>query len=92
MDPLSVSLLQYALAFLAGLVTGIIGGIAGYGSALLLPLVLVPTMGAEAVVPIIAVVAMFQNSTRAWVFRHAIDWEKLKLIVPLALPGTVVVP
>jgi hypothetical protein len=37
----------------------IIGGLAGYGTGALMPLVLVPLAGAEPVVPIIAISAIF---------------------------------
>lgn len=79
---------QYLLAAFMGLATGVIGGIAGYGSGLLLPLVLVPVMGAEAVVPIIAVVTMFSNSTRAAAFWSDLDRRKAWVIALAALPTT----
>jgi hypothetical protein len=48
----------------------IIGGVAGYGTGALMPLVLVPIVGAEPVVPIIAISALFTNTSRAFAFRH----------------------
>lgn len=81
-----VSLIQAlgvaATAFLAS----IIGGMAGYGTGLLLPLVLVPIVGAEATVPVIAISALFTNSSRALAMRHAIDWRKAAIMLPPALP------
>ena len=88
MDLGPITILQYALAALAGLATGIIGGIAGYGSGLLLPLVLVPVLGPESVVPVISVVTMFSNSTRAAVFWSHLDKAKTWLIAAIALPTT----
>ena len=38
-----------------------VGGIAGYGTGALMPLILVPIVGAEPVVPIIAISALFTN-------------------------------
>ena len=46
-------------------VASIIGGVAGYGTGALMPLVLVPIVGAEPVVPIIAISALFTNTSRA---------------------------
>ena len=46
------------------LVASVVGGVSGYGTGALMPLVLVPLVGAEPVVPIIAVSAMFTNSSR----------------------------
>ena len=40
----------------------VIGGLAGYGTGALMPLVLVPIVGAEPVVPIISLAALFTNS------------------------------
>ena len=49
-----ISLLQLALVAGVALFASIVGGLAGYGTGALMPLVLVPLIGAEPVVPIIA--------------------------------------
>ncbi len=41
--------------------TQIVGGIAGYGTGLLMPLILIPLIGAEAVVPVISLAALITN-------------------------------
>ena len=46
------------------LFASLIGGLAGYGTGALMPLVLVPMIGAEPVVPIIAISAIFTNLSR----------------------------
>ena len=89
MDFSQITLVHYALAAFAGLATGIIGGVAGYGSGLLLPLVLVPVLGAESVVPVISVVTMFSNSTRAAVFWSHLDKAKTWLVAAVAFPTTI---
>src|SRR5947209_17655665 len=66
----------------------IIGGVAGYGTGALMPLVLVPIVGAEPVVPIIAISALFTNTSRAAAFNTVIDWRRALLIVACALPTT----
>ena len=62
------------LALIVGLAafSGIAGGVAGYGTGALMPLVLVPMVGAAPVVPIIAISAMFTNSARIAAFRRAL--------------------
>ena len=50
-----ISLLQLLLVAVVAVFTSIIGGLAGYGTGALMPLVLVPLIGAEPVVPIIAI-------------------------------------
>ena len=71
------------LLLIAGMavVASIIGGVAGYGTGALMPLVLVPIVGAEPVVPIIAISALFTNTSRAFAFRHLIDWRRAGIIV-----------
>ncbi len=59
---------------------------AGYGTGLLMPLVLVPVIGAENVVPVIAVSALFTNVSRLVAMRDAVQWRIAALMLPLALP------
>ena len=69
-------------------VASIIGGVAGYGTGALMPLVLVPIVGAEPVVPIIAISALFTNTSRAFAFRHLIDRRRAAIIIAAALITT----
>ena len=80
------------LLLIAGMavVASIIGGVAGYGTGALMPLVLVPIVGAEPVVPIIAISALFTNTSRAFAFRHLIDWRRAAIIVVAALVTTAI--
>lgn len=59
-----ISLLQLLLVASVALFASIIGGLAGYGTGALMPLVLVPMVGAEPVVPIIAISAILTNLSR----------------------------
>ena len=78
------------LSLIAGMaaVASIVGGVAGYGTGALMPLVLVPIVGAEPVVPIIAISALFTNTSRAFAFRHLIDWRRAAIIIAAALITT----
>lgn len=84
-----VSLAQAALVAGTAFGASIVGGVAGYGTGLLLPLVLVPVIGAEATVPVIAISALFTNASRALALRQAIDWRRVRLMLPPALPMTI---
>jgi uncharacterized membrane protein YfcA len=53
-----------------------------------MPLVLVPIVGAEPVVPIIAISALFTNSGRAFAFRDVIDSRRALIILAAAIPTT----
>jgi len=66
--------------------TSLIGGIAGYGTGALMPLVLVPIVGPEPVVPIIAISATLTNLSRSLAFRRLIDWRRAKVVVVAAIP------
>ena len=63
-----ISLAQLALMAAMALIASIIGGVAGYGTGALMPLVLVPIVGAEPVVPIISLSALLTNTGRATAF------------------------
>lgn len=81
-----VSLLHYALVAGVAFLAGIAGGVTGYGPGLLMPPILLPIIGAEAVVPVIAVSAMLSNTSRIFAFRHAFDARRAALVVAAALP------
>jgi hypothetical protein len=63
-----ISLFELILIAAMALIASVVGGVAGYGTGALLPLVLVPIMGAEPVVPILSLSALFTNSSRAAAF------------------------
>jgi uncharacterized membrane protein YfcA len=74
---------------MVGVVTSLIGGVTGYGTGALMPLVLVPIVGPEPVVPIIAISATITNVSRALAFRAAIDWRRARLVVLAAIPTSI---
>ena len=81
-----ISLAQLVLIAGTALLTSLIGGIAGYGTGALMPLVLVPIVGPEPVVPIISLSALFTNTGRAAAFRHLVDWRKAAIVLVAAVP------
>jgi uncharacterized membrane protein YfcA len=80
------------LALIAGVAVfaSVLGGVAGYGTGALMPLVLVPVLGPEPVVPIIAISGLFNNTWRALAFRHFIDWRRGLLVAAFATPLCIV--
>lgn len=84
-----VSLLQLALVAGAAVFASVIGGIAGYGTGLLLPLVLVPILGPEPVVPVMAIAALLINASRVTAFRAAIEWRRTLIVLATAIPACV---
>jgi uncharacterized membrane protein YfcA len=77
---------QLLLIATTGVVTSLVGGVAGYGTGALMPLVLVPIVGPEPVVPIVAISATITNISRALAFRHAIDWRRAGLVLAACAP------
>ena len=84
-----ISLWQLALVAGVALFASIVGGVSGYGTGALMPLVLVPLVGAEPVVPIIAISALFNNSSRLTAFRRYADFRRAGIVLAFALPTCV---
>jgi uncharacterized membrane protein YfcA len=79
-----ISIVQLLLVAGMALFASVIGGLAGYGTGALMPLVLVPLIGAEPVVPIIAISSIFTNFSRfAAYFRYA-DRRRALIVVAAA--------
>jgi uncharacterized protein len=81
-----VSFIELAVIVVLAAVSAVTGGIAGYGTGALMPLVLVPMVGAAPVVPIIAISAMFTNSARVVAFRHLLEPRRAAIALVAALP------
>jgi len=84
-----LSLIELVLIVVLAAVSAITGGVAGYGTGALMPLVLVPMVGAAPVVPIIAISAMFTNSARVVAFRRLLDLRRALIALIAALPTCV---
>jgi uncharacterized membrane protein YfcA len=84
MDALGVP--EYLLVAAVAFAASILGGVTGYGTGLLLPPVLVPLIGAEAVVPVISVSSLISNTSRLLAFRADLDPRRAILVVAAALP------
>jgi uncharacterized membrane protein YfcA len=85
-----ISLWQLALVAAVAFIASLVGGVSGYGTGALMPLVLVPLTGAEAVVPIIAISALFNNASRLTAFFKFADFRRAGIVSLCALPTCVV--
>jgi uncharacterized membrane protein YfcA len=81
-----VSLLQFALIAGLALIASIVGGVSGYGTGALMPLVLVPIFGPEPVVPMLSLSALINNASRAGVYRNLVDVRRVLIVLPVAAP------
>jgi uncharacterized membrane protein YfcA len=73
--------LQVLLVAAVAMFAAIVGGLAGYGTGALMPLVLVPLIGAEPVVPIIAISAIFANMSRATAYFRYVDRRRAVIVI-----------
>ena len=84
-----ISLAQLLLVAVVALVASVIGGVSGYGNGALMPLILVPMVGAAPVVPIIAISALFNNFGRVSAFFKYLDRRRAIIGVAASLPTCV---
>jgi uncharacterized membrane protein YfcA len=79
-----ISLGQLVLVAGVALFASLVGGLAGYGTGALMPLVLVPLIGAEPVVPIIAISAVITNISRFVAYFRHIDRRRALIVMAAA--------
>src|SRR5450755_1996824 len=84
-----ISWVQLLLVAGVALLASVVGGLAGYGTGALMPLVLVPLIGAEPVVPIIALSAIITNISRATAYFRHIDRRRATIVIAAAALTTV---
>src|SRR6202044_2197907 len=85
----NVSMTELVLIVVLAAFSAITGGIAGYGTGALMPLILVPMLGAAPVVPIIAISAMFTNTARMVAFYRGLNWHRAIIALVAAAPTCV---
>ena len=79
-----ISLLQLLLVAGVALLAAVVGGLAGYGTGALMPLVLVPLIGAGPVVPIIAISSIFTNLSRFVAYLRYLDRRRALIVIGAA--------
>lgn len=84
-----ISIWQLLLVAGVALFASLVGGVSGYGTGALMPLVLVPLVGAGPVVPIIAISALFSNSSRMTAFLKYVAWRRVAIVLVCAVPTCV---
>ena len=79
-----ISIVQLLLVAGVALFASVVGGLAGYGTGALMPLVLVPLIGAEPVVPIIAISSIFTNISRFVAYVRYADRRRALIVIAAA--------
>lgn len=67
---------------------GILGGLSGAGTGIVVAGFLTPIIGAKAVMPALAIIMLINNSSRVFYYRHAVQGKAALFMTALALPGT----
>jgi uncharacterized protein len=83
-------LLQWLGVALVAFFAAVLGGLAGYGTGLILPIALAPVIGVANIVPVMAVAMMINNASRVLAFRHDIQWPHVRRMLWLGLPACLV--
>ena len=83
-----ISVIQLLLVAALALFASVIGGLAGYGTGALMPLMLVPLVGAEPVVPIIAISSIFTNLSRFVAYIRYADRRRALIVISAAVLTT----
>ena len=84
-----ISLAQLLLVAAVAFVASLLGGVTGYGTGALMPLVLVPLVGAAPIVPIIAISSLLSNTSRMAAFLRYLDWRRSFIVFVCAAPTCV---
>lgn len=80
---------QLALIGAIALAASILGGLAGYGTGLLVPIFLAPIVGVANVVPVMAVGMLFANGSRVAAFRRDLHWPCILRVLATGLPACI---
>ncbi len=80
----SVLVLGAGVCFIGGLV----GGLSGAGTGLIVAAFLTPIVGAKAVMPALAIIMLINNGSRVFYYRQSVDLKISVIMIALALPGT----
>jgi uncharacterized membrane protein YfcA len=79
-------MLQWLGVGIVAFFAAVLGGLAGYGTGLILPIALAPVIGVANIVPVMAVAMMINNFSRVLAFRHDIEWPHVRRMLLLGLP------
>lgn len=75
-----------ALAAGVAFAASVLGGVAGYGVGMIIPVFLAPIVGIAGVVPTTTLATLFTNFGRMWAFRRHLSWPAIRRMSALGLP------
>lgn len=80
---------QLALVGVVAFAASILGGLAGYGTGLVLPAFVAPLVGVANVVPVMAVGMAINNGSRVVAFWRDVSWPQARRVLLFGLPACV---
>jgi uncharacterized membrane protein YfcA len=80
---------QFVLIGGVAFFASVLGGLAGYGTGIIVPIFLAPVVGVTNVVPVMAVGMLIANASRAIAFWRDIHWPHVRRILLAGLPACV---
>jgi len=83
LTPLTV-LLAVVVCFLAAA----LGGMSGVGAGMIITLFITPIIGPKNVIPVISVLMLINNGSRAWFYREYMQPKRIALIAGTAVPAS----
>jgi uncharacterized membrane protein YfcA len=69
---------------------GVIGGLSGFGTGILVAILMTPLVGAKALIPLMAIVMLINNASRVWFFRQGLDHRVGLGVLVSAIPAAYV--
>ena len=78
-----------SILFIAGLTAWFISTIAAGGAAMLMIPLVALLLGPQTVAREISLGAFLANPSRAWLFRHSVDWQVCRWMIPGSLCGAI---
>lgn len=86
----SAQLLPWLLVGAVAFGAAVLGGLAGYGTGLVLPVVLAPLVGVINVVPVMALAMLMANASRVAAFWRDVQWLHVRRVAWLGVPACLV--
>jgi uncharacterized membrane protein YfcA len=80
---------QYALVVLVTFFAAALAAVTGYGAGVILPLVLVPVIGAEVTVPVMGFASLLMNAGRLTAFWRYFDMRSAAIVIATGIPFSV---
>jgi uncharacterized protein len=82
--------MTFILLFILGLLAWFFSTVAAGGAATLLIPIITFILGAQMVAPVISIAALLANPSRAFMFRHHIDWPVIQYLLPGSIIGAII--